>query len=103
MSEKELCLNEFPEDKLELILSLSTEEQHIYFDSLIKRFFPNTTMEDDSYHDLLAAYYASFVLEKIYRNEEELQKEFTVIYTKTGLIRNMINDLYYSTDELIVH
>ena len=103
MNEDTFLLKDFPDDKLELILALEEEEQIIYYDSLINRFYPHISSDDRIYEDMLAAYHASFVMEKLYRKEKVLQLEFTPIYTKTGLIRNLVNDLYYTTDDLITH
>ena len=32
-----------------------------------------------------------------------MKESFSVVYTKTGLIRNIWNDLYYTDDDLIIH
>ena len=43
------------------------------------------------------------MMEKIYRNNHFMKESFSVVYTKTGLIRNIWNDLYYTDDDLIIH
>ena len=46
---------------------------------------------------------SSIYVEKLYRSNRFFQESFTMIYTKTGLIRNIVNDIYFLEDDLITH
>lgn len=86
-----LYLYELTDDQLDKILYLSQEELDSYINSLIDRFYTN---KDVNKQELEKAYKASFVLEKLYRANNILHSNYTCIYTKTGLIREIVSDLY---------
>ncbi len=96
----EYKLYELSDEHLNAILSLNEDEEEKYINTLISRFYPNI---DDRYEELFISYKASFVLEKLYRSNISFQNGFRAIYTKTGMIRNIINDIYYADDDLIIH
>lgn len=86
-------LHNLPINKLEDVLGLTKEEQHYYYLQLVKRFYPDSDAEDKA--KLVNAYIASFELEYLLRTEPNLSDAFTCVYTKTGLIREVSNDLYF--------
>jgi hypothetical protein len=80
------------DEELDAILELSDSAINDYIDLLIEKFFNAT--ETDSQKNLKQAYKSSFVLEKVIRNSPIISNNFTAIYTKNGLIREVVNDLY---------
>lgn len=86
-------LSKLPTSKLEDILGLSDEEQHYYCLQLIKRFYPDS--DKDEKEKLIKAYKAGFELEYLLRTEPNLADAFTCVYTKTGMIREVSNDIYF--------
>jgi len=103
MAAKELTLNEIEEEKIDIVLSLDDQSKTIFFDNLIQLHYPNIKRESTEYHNLQVHYRACWLMEKIYRNNDFMKECFSVVYTKTGLIRNIWNDLYYTDDDLIIH
>ena len=69
--------------------------------------FGNTKLllfdDGEMYADLQLNYRSSWLLEKLYRANPVFKESFTFVYTKTGLVRNMISDLYFTDDHLITH
>jgi len=95
-SDKNLFLNALSNEQIEDILALSDEEQHHYYLQLIRRFYPGSSKEDKM--RLMYAYKGSFELEYILRTESLLAKSFTCVYTKTGMIREVSNDLFFLSE-----
>ena len=97
-------LHELEDEALNEILQLPFEELDNYIYALICRFYPTTPKPSDRYTRLVKAYKASFVLEKLYRSNELLSENYTAIYTKTGLIREIVSDLYaIGTEKVAIH
>ena len=96
-------LYEVEEATIDYILALSEVERLTYYSTLIDKFYPNITKETHNFDKLLCAYETSFVVEKIYRNNKIFKEGFTNVYTQTGLLRNIISDLYFTDDDLITH
>ena len=92
-----------PEERLNYILALPDEQKTGFFHSIITRYFNDEDLTSEKYKELQLAYKASFMLEKVYRNNKALKEGFRPIYTKTGLIRDLVNDLYFTDDNLITH
>lgn len=90
-------LGELSTEKLEDILGLTEEDREYYFMHLIKRFYPDVEDKDEK-DRLLDNYQGSFELEYILRIEPIIAKVFTCVYTKTGLLREVSNDLYFISD-----
>ena len=103
MTIKNLVLKNVPEDKLDSVLALSESEKAVFFSNLIQKYYPTVEIGSDQFEILKANYLSSWITEKIYRNNTYMSSCFSVIYTKTGLIRNICNDIYYTSDDLIVH
>jgi hypothetical protein len=98
-----LLLNEVDEDKLDAVLSLNEMGKTIFFATLIQSHFPHIEKSSEQYKSLQVHYRCCWMMEKIYRNNQFMKECFSVVYTKTGLIRNIWNDLYYTEDDLIIH
>ena len=101
-SDTDFYLYELDETTLDFILSLSNEELDEYVYALICRFYPNISNSEDRHKELKKAYKASFAIEKIYRVNSLISNNYTAIYTKTGLIRELVLDLYNIGMEKVV-
>ena len=99
----ELVLNEVTEEQLDSVLLLNEQAKTVFFDSLIKKYYPHIDQHSSDYTDLQLHYRSCWLMEKIYRNNSFMKECFSTVYTKTGLIRNIWNDLYYTDDDLIIH
>ena len=100
---KNFVLENLSDESLDAVLSLPIERKASYFTGMIKSFYPNIEEDTPEFDDLLASYASSFYVEKIYRSNRFFNEKFTPIYTSTGLIRNIIADMYYADDDLITH
>lgn len=97
-------LHELEDEVLNEILQLPFEELDSYIYALICRFYSNVPKGSDRYDSISTAYKSSFILEKLYRSNAMLHENYTAIYTKTGLIREMVNDLYaIGTEKVAIH
>lgn len=101
--EHSLLLNDIEESKLDTVLSLDENSKTIFFDNLIRSYFSHIDSGSEEYKSLQIHYRCCWMMEKIYRNNQFMKESFSVVYTKTGLIRNIWNDLYYTDDDLIIH
>lgn len=98
----DLYLYDLSDEKLDNILNLSEDNLHYYINSLILRFYKD--VDTDTYIKLKNAYKGSFVLEKLYRTNSLLVQNYTAIYTKTGLMRELVSDLYsLDAEKLAIH
>lgn len=100
---KPFILEEVSDESLDAVLSLNSAQKTTYFTSLIKTYYPQLDESSTDYEDILECYIASFYVEKIYRTNRFFNEKFTMIYTTTGLIRDIILDRYYCDDNLITH
>lgn len=100
---QEFILGEISDIKLSNILAMNEEEKLKYFRHLVSLYYPHVAPEDDYYERLIEAYKASFLIEKIYRTNYVFQSGFSTIYTKTGLIRNIVSDLFHIDEDLTDH
>tara|TARA_Y100001937_G_scaffold15149_1_gene20676 strand:+ start:1608 stop:1931 length:324 start_codon:yes stop_codon:yes gene_type:complete len=98
-----LILENIEEEALDQILSLHPEAKTLYFTKLAKKFYPNIEESSERFKDILESYISSFYLEKLYRSNRFFNEKFIIVYTQTGLIRNVWSDLYYTDDDLITH
>jgi hypothetical protein len=101
-SDSFLFLYDLDNTTLDFILSLTSKELDEYVYALICRFYPNIQKEEDKYTQLKKAYKSSFAVEKIYRVNTLINNNYTAIYTKTGLIREIVLDLYNIGQEKVV-
>ena len=99
---KQLILEEFPDDALDQVLSLSPKGKTVYFTKLAKEFY-DMDEESDEFKNLLEMYVSCWYVEKMYRTNRFFSEKFTPIYTQTGLIRNIWGDLFFTDDDLITH
>ena len=100
---EELNLYELEDSVLERILTMEEKERTLYIHHLIEKYFPNTIPNSDAYGDLQLSYRASFRLEKLYRSDPLFHETFTLVYTRHGLVRDAVNDMYFTDDYLITH
>ena len=96
-------LSEFPDESLDYVLAMPPSVKRTYFHKLIETFYPTVLNKENDYENLIEGYIASFYTEKLYRSNRFFNEKFTVIYTHTGMIRNIVNDIYFTDDDLITH
>jgi hypothetical protein len=96
-----LC--DLSDQQLDAIMNFSSEELETYVSELISKFYPHILTGSDDYEKLLKGYASSIFAEKLYREHSIFQAGFKIIYTKTGLIRDIVNEIYYTDDTLITH
>ncbi len=96
-------LDELSDESLDIVLSMSTEQKVSYFSALILNHFPKTVPNTEEYADLLTSYISSFYVEKILRSNIFFQEKFIPIYTDSGLIRNIVLEMYFTDDSLLTH
>lgn len=96
-------LYEMNDHKLDSILKLDNESFAIYIGQIINKFYSEMMPGTPEFENLLIGYKASFEAERLYRTNTDLHRGFRVVYTKTGLIRNFINEIYFNDDDLILH
>ena len=92
-----------PESALDYIISLSPRQRYLYLKEVALKQFSVTVEDAEMLERTVQALEASVMLEKLYRNNDFLKKNFTVVYSDGGLVRNIIHDIYYTEDDLIVH
>jgi hypothetical protein len=88
---------------LDAVLAMDLENKTVYFSTLAKNFYPDIDETSEEFVDLLELYISSFYVEKLYRSNRFFNEKFTPIYTTTGLIRDIVANLFYSDKDLIVH
>ena len=103
MHHEVLNLYELKDDILENILSLEEKEKTLYIHQLIEKFFPTVIANSEQYGNLQLSYRSSFNLEKLFRSDPLFHETFTLIYTRSGLVRDAVNDMYFTDDHLITH
>jgi len=96
-------LQDLPDESLDAVLSLSLTQKSNYFTAMVKTFYENLDEGTEEFEELVASYVSSFYVEKLYRSNRFFNEKFTPVYTSTGLIRNIILDMYYADDDLITH
>lgn len=99
----EFILESLDDKTLTTILSLPPANKLSYFDALVKNFYPHIDPASAEFTQLRACYISSFYTEKLYRSNKFFHENFTVVYTETGLIRDIVLDIYYSDEHLITH
>ena len=82
---------------------MQLDDKRAYFHKLVETYYPNALNNEDEYEDLIENYISCMYVEKLYRSNRFFNDRFTIIYTQTGLIRNIINDIYFIEDDLITH
>jgi len=98
-----MLLQDISNEDLDSILGMPLSSKKSFFAKMINKYFPELREEDPMYKDTLEAYLSSFYVEKLYRSNKFFQEKFVMVYTNTGLVRNVINELYFTDDHLITH
>lgn len=93
-NDRSFYLYELDNNTLDFILDLSSSELDRYIHALICRFYYKRLSDEEYYKKLVEAYKSSFMLEKLYRVNKHFNQNYTAIYTKSGLIREIVSDLY---------
>ena len=101
--DSQFLLESLPTESLDAVLAMDMESKIAYFSTLAKSFYPDIEDASKEFVDIVELYISSFYLEKIYRSNRFFNEKFTPIYTTTGLIRDVVADLFYSDKDLIVH
>lgn len=96
-NDSSLFLHSLSDEELENIVNLEDEEMHLYYLQLIRRFYPGSDKETKI--KLMQAYKGSFELEYLLRVTPNLADAFTAVYTKTGMFRELTNDLYFLSEQ----
>ena len=96
-------LSEFEDESLDYVIGMPLSIKRDYFHKLVESFYPKSINREEEYESLMESYMASFYVEKLYRSNRFFKEKFTMIYTKTGLVRNIVNDIYFADDDLITH
>jgi len=100
---KPFILEDLTDETIDAILGLPPKNRVDYYKKLAKAYFPEIQEDTDEYTNLLETYNSSFYLEKLYRSNQFFNEKFTVVYTDKGFIRNIIADMYFADDDLIIH
>lgn len=96
-------LEELSDESLDAVLSLPMPAKNKYFAAMVRSFYPHLEEQSKDFEELMATYLSSFYVEKLYRCNMFFNEKFTPIYTSTGLIRNIIADMYLLDKETVVH
>ena len=96
-------LEDFSDESLDSILCLTIESKTKYFEEMVKSYYPKVDQDTDHFVELVESYISSFYLEKLYRSNRFFNEKFIPVYTNTGLIREVVSDLFFIDDTLIIH
>lgn len=99
----QFILEELSDESLDAILSLSPSQKANYFSSMVKTYYPLYEEGSEDFINLVETYVSSFYVEKLYRSNRFFSEKYIPVYTKTGLIRDIIADIFYVDDHLITH
>jgi len=99
----DLTLCELQDETIDYLLGMQLDDKRAYFHKLIEAYYPDALDDEFEYEELLQNYISSIYVEKLYRSNRFFNEQFTIVYTQTGLIRNVINDIYFVEDDLITH
>ena len=102
MKNDNFYLFDLTDAELQVITNLSDIDVCDYIHNLICNYYSHVDQTSEQYRNLVKAYKTSFILETIYRSNPLLSNNFTTIYTRTGLIRELVNDLYHIGPEKVV-
>lgn len=96
-------LYSIPETSLDYIISLSPQQRYLYLKQVAIENFKAASDDKEMLEKIIKGLETSVLFEKLYRNNEFLRKNFTIVYSSGGLVRNVIHDIYYSEDDLTTH
>tara|TARA_Y100001972_G_scaffold117210_1_gene155944 strand:- start:329 stop:643 length:315 start_codon:yes stop_codon:yes gene_type:complete len=100
---EQFILENIEDEALDHVLGLPPEAKSLYFSKLAKKFYPKIDDKSEHFKGIVESYMSSFYLEKMYRSNRFFNEKFIIVYTQTGLIRNVWSDLYFTDDDLITH
>jgi hypothetical protein len=100
---REFKLEELSDASLDSVLCLPIERKTQYFEAMVKSYYPKVDKDTDDFVDLVESYISSLYLEKLYRSNRFFNEKFIPIYTNTGLIREVVSDIFFIDETLIVH
>ena len=103
MSINKFTLGSMSDEDLNTVLSLPLDKRTRYFEELVSTYYPKSLDDDVMYISLIESYISSFYLEKIYRSNKFINEKFAIIYTDTGLIKNLTSEMYFDPKELLIH
>lgn len=98
-----LLLCDLSDESLDTLIALPANAKVVYFSTLISKYYPTISENTDEWKDLLDSYASSLYVEKLYRSNRFFNEMFTVVYTDTGQIRDIVNELYFNQEDLVVH
>ena len=96
-------LEEMPDASLDTVLGFDIDKKTKYFTALASFHYKDIDEDSNEFIDILEMYMSSYYVEKLYRSNRFFSEKFTPIYTKTGIIRNIVSDMYYNDDDLLIH
>jgi hypothetical protein len=99
----DLVLGELPDESLDVVLGMTLAQKAAYFSSIVAKYYTKIDKDSPEFEELIATYVSSYYVEKLYRANRFFNEKFTPVYSNTGLIRNIIADMYYADDDLITH
>ena len=85
----DLTLCELQDETIDYLLGMQLDDKRAYFHKLVETYYPNALNNEDEYEDLIENYISCMYVEKLYRSNRFFNERFTIIYTQTGLIRNI--------------
>ena len=100
---KKFILEELSDESLDAILCLSPAQKIKYFSLMVKNYYPMQIEGSKEFTDLVETYISSFYVEKLYRSNRFFHEKFSPVYTHTGLIRDVVADIFHTDDTLITH
>ena len=100
---KKFILEEISDESLDQVLSFQPKVKNHYFITLASEFYPDLDSKSEEYKRLIEAYVSSFYVEKMYRTNRFFNESFTPVYTDTGLLRNIVANIFFVDDDLITH
>ena len=80
-------LSEFEDESLDYVIGMPLPVKRDYFHKLVESFYPKSINRQEEYESLWKVY---VFIEKLYRSNRFFKEKFTMIYTKTGLVRNIV-------------
>ena len=97
-------LKDLSNEELTDFLSLSLEEASKKISALIEKYYPKIETDSEEFKNLAINYMASFNLEYLIRKYPYIYASYTPLYTRTGLIRELVlNNYAFNKERYIVN
>lgn len=107
MTEEEILnisnLSDLAENKLDELLSCSEQNKNVILFHVIKYHYAKLDVTSEDYSKLANSYKSSWILEKIYRNNGLVRQNYSPIYVNSGIIRDLVNNMYFTNNDLKMH